>query len=93
MQIADMMKELREKGLGEAEVASAHAQWLEEEDDKALKNLMRSVKKGFKKGRQRVAVCPRRFYYLMLVMETSIAVFLPGDSDELSFTLLCFHSR
>lgn len=56
MQIADMMRELREKGLGEAEVANAHAQWLADEDDKALKTLLHGIKKGFGKGRKRVVV-------------------------------------
>lgn len=51
-----MVRELREKGLGEEEVARAHAQWLEEEDDKALTGLMRGIKRGFRKGRKRVEV-------------------------------------
>ena len=32
MQITEMMKELREKGTGEEELAAAHAKWLEEQD-------------------------------------------------------------
>eukprot|EP00892_Ulva_mutabilis_P002235 jgi/Ulvmu1/12011/UM083_0024.1 len=53
-EIADMVRELREKGLGEEKVATAHAQWLADEDDKMLKNLVRGVQRGFTKGRKRV---------------------------------------
>lgn len=62
LQIADMVRELRQKGLGEAEVARAHAQWLEDEDDKALKELMSGIKRGLKKGRNRVEVYDRIAY-------------------------------
>lgn len=52
-----MMKELREKGTGEEELAAAHAKWLEEQDSHMLKRLVRDVKRGFGKGRKRVQVC------------------------------------
>ena len=57
MQITEMMKELREKGTGEEELAAAHAKWLEEQDSYMLKRLVRDVKRGFGKGRKRVQVC------------------------------------
>lgn len=92
MQIADMMKELREKGLGEAEIANAHAQWLEEEDDKALKNIIRSVKNGFMKGRKRVAVCPQFSFFCCRPCRSSSfssAWGIPADS----FYIFVLHGR
>lgn len=56
VQIAEMVKELREKGTGEEELAAAHAKWLEEQDAHMLKRLVRDVKRGFGKGRKRVQV-------------------------------------
>jgi hypothetical protein len=56
VQIAEMVKELREKGTGEEELAAAHAKWLEDQDSKMLKRLVRDVKRGFSKGRRRVQV-------------------------------------
>jgi hypothetical protein len=56
VQIAEMVKELREKGTGEEELAAAHAKWLEDQDSKMLKRLIRDVKRGFSKGRRRVQV-------------------------------------
>lgn len=56
MQITEMLKELREKGTGEDEIAAAHAKWLEEEDSNMLKRLVRDVKRGFNKRRKRVQV-------------------------------------
>jgi hypothetical protein len=55
------VKELREKGMGEEELAAAHAKWLEDEDAAMLQRLVRDMKRGFAKGRRRVQVCTTGF--------------------------------
>jgi hypothetical protein len=49
-----MQQELAEKGIGLDELATAHGEWQDDQDQVALKRLKRCLKYGFTKGRRRL---------------------------------------
>jgi hypothetical protein len=54
VQLEAMVRELQEKGEGQAELADAHAAWQAQQDTAALAQLRRCLKYGFAKGRKRL---------------------------------------